>query len=60
MNWEDLNYRAIHPPFTPSIEPIDLSNPMKGSVQDVLLDDERRAPIRGNLHFPKEGWDARF
>jgi len=42
MNWEDIYYRALHPPFIPTCEPIDLSNPMTGSVQDVLLADERK------------------
>jgi len=60
MNWEDLYYRALHPPLIPTNEPLDLSNPMTGSVQEVLLEDERRDPIRGKLHPPKHGWDANF
>ena len=60
MNWEDIYYRAIHPPFIPTMESIDLSNPMRDSVQDVLLDYERREPIRGKLHPPTEGWDENF
>ena len=60
MNWEDIYYRAIHPPFTPTMKLIDLSNPMSGSVQDVLLYEEYKEPIRGKLHPSKVGWDANF
>ena len=60
MNWEDLYYRAMHPPLIPTLPPIDLSNPMSGSVQKVLLHDERKEPIRGKLHHPVKGWDVNF
>ena len=60
MNWEDLYYRAFEAPITPFMEPIDLSNPMEGSVQDILLDEEQQEPIRGKLYPPKEGWDDKF
>ena len=60
MNWEDLYYRALHPPFTPTMEPIDLSNPMSGSVQEVIVANEKKKPMRGKLHPPVKGWDANF
>jgi len=59
-NWEDIYYRADRPPFIPTKESIDVSNRMKGSVQDVLLDDERRNPVHGKLHHPTKGWDENF
>ena len=61
MDWEELYYRALQPPFTPTMEPIDLSNPMQGSIQEVLLNDEQQeGPVRGKLHATKEGWDEDF
>ena len=60
MNWEDIYYRAIHAPFIPTMEQIDVSKPLRGSVEDVLFDNERREPIRGKLHAPINGWDANF
>ena len=60
MDWEDLYYRAIHPPFTPTMAPIDLSNPMRGSVQEVLLNDEKPELIQEKLHPPKPDWDENF
>ena len=60
MNWEDLYYRAIHPPDTPTMTPIDISNPYRGSVQEICLKDENQEPIRGKLHPPVPGWDANF
>jgi len=59
MNWEDIYYRVTHPSFTPTFEPIN-SKPMRGSVQDVLLDEERSDPVHGKLHPPIKGWDANF
>ena len=60
MNWEDLYYRGIHPPFIPTRPPIDISNPMNLSVQEVLLIEEQQEPIRGKLYLPIKGWDADF
>jgi len=40
MNWEDLYYRAIKPEYTPTLVEITSSHPLKGSVQEIILNDE--------------------
>ena len=60
MNWEYLYYRALRPPFAPSMEPIDLSNPMQGSVQEILFIDEKQEPIQRKLLPPIPDWDKNF
>ena len=59
MNWEDLYYRAIQPPYTPVVEEINVDNPMHGDVQDILLKDEQLENVRGRV-TSKTGWDEHF
>ena len=59
MNWEDLYYRAMQPSYTPEVEPIQLANPLRGSVQDIILNDELLDPILYRS-CSKAGWDDKF
>ena len=59
MNWEDLYYRAIKPEYTPTLVEITSSHPLKGSVQEIILNDELQESIR-TREGVKTGWDKLF
>ena len=59
MNWEDLYYRAIKPQYTPTVDEIDITNPLFGTVEEIILNDELLEPIRGRKNSPT-GWDTLF
>lgn len=59
MNWEDLYYRNIKPPYTPTVEQTDLTSPMRGTIEETLLNDELEDRIRIVKPSPA-GWDENF
>lgn len=62
MNWDDLSFRMIEPPYKPSMEEIDTAKFLNGTVQDILLADEQEqlgTDIIPPIESP-EGWDDDF